>query len=416
MNTYNTNVLILGKTGSGKSALVNYLYGQNIAVARVGRPVTERGLHRHQPFMWHDIQVSVFDSWGLESSFIDDWKEDLYAALRSCDQSQNIGDWFHTVIYCCDARKGQPDSCEQKKVLDELRGKGVRLIFALTRWGLCRENERETARKNLRRLYPDAPAVPVEAVSQKLRNGKVTDTQGREELFQEMCLNLRDNLLYHLCARTREELELSLKIARKRTMEVFEAEAGTLGVFRVYSEEMHRNIRDKASGFYYQELSRVYGRLHEQLDSINAMSVGVIKSYTGIDLAHEKTDIARLTREKLSRLAGWSGSAGEYMKTCVMSLVTAGYFQVKKKGRYRELLEKSVNNVNFEILDDLDNYINRLWQNEKLVREALVKKLAAGPKVSPPEESAKTPEDSRETPEKSPSGTGAAEAQTSRNP
>lgn len=408
MNTYNTNVLILGKTGSGKSALVNYLYGQNIAVAKVGRPVTERGLHRHPPFMWNDIQVSVFDSWGLESSFIDDWKEDLYAALRSCDQSQDIGDWFHTVIYCCDARKGQPDSCEQKKVLDELRRKGVRLIFALTRWGLCRDQEKEAALKNLRRLYPDAPAVPVEAVSQKLRNGTVTSVRGREELFQEMCLNLRDNLLSHLCAKTREELQLSLKIAKKRTMEVFETEAGTLGVFRVYSDEMHRAIRDKASDFYYQELSRVYSRLHEQLDSINAMSVGVIKSYTGIDLAHEKTDIARLTREKLARLSGWSGAASEYVKTCFMSLVTAGYFQVKKKERYRELLEKSVNNVNFEILDDLDNYINRLWQNEKLVREALVKKLTAEKEITAPEENRETPEenpekDRREKPEESPS-------------
>ena len=108
VSAFNTNVLILGKTGSGKSALVNYLYGRNIAIARAGKPVTERGLHRHPPFLWNDMQVSVFDSWGLESNRADVWKEDLYAAMRDSDQSQNIADWFHFVIYCCDARKSRP--------------------------------------------------------------------------------------------------------------------------------------------------------------------------------------------------------------------------------------------------------------------------------------------------------------------
>ena len=32
---FNTNILILGKTGVGKSSLVNYLYGQNIAIANL---------------------------------------------------------------------------------------------------------------------------------------------------------------------------------------------------------------------------------------------------------------------------------------------------------------------------------------------------------------------------------------------
>lgn len=378
VSAFNTNVLILGKTGSGKSALVNYLYGRNIAIARAGKPVTERGLHRHPPFLWNDMQVSVFDSWGLESNRADVWKEDLYAAMRDSDQSQNIADWFHTVIYCCDARKSRPDEFEQEKVLKELRDRGVRLIFALTRWGLCTDRQKESMRTGLLSLYPDLAAIPVEAVSQKLRNGRTTAVQGREELFREMCINLRDNLLSHIFAATRQEMQLSVKIAKRRTMDVFEELAGSLGVFTVYGQEMHDAIREKATDFYLDEMKRVYGRFQEKMEQINTMSAEVIRSYTGIDLAHEEVDIARVTREKLSRLSGWNGAVGEYVRTCVMSLVTGGYFQMRKKDKYREMLEKSVNNVNFELLDGLDNYTSRIWQDEKLVREAFLEKLNAG--------------------------------------
>ena len=383
MSTFNTNVLILGKTGSGKSALVNYLYGRNIAIARVGKPVTERGLHRHPPFLWNDMQVSVFDSWGLESNRAADWKADLYSAMRDCDQSPDIADWFHTVIYCCDARKSRPDDFEQEQVLSELRQKGVRIIFALTRWGLCTDRQKESMRTALLSLYPDLAAIPVEAVSQKLRNGTTTQVQGREELFREMCINLRDNLLSHLFAAVRQEMQLSVSIAKRRTMEVFEEISGSLGVFTVYGQEMHNTIREKATAFYLEEMKRIYSRFQEKMTQINTMSAGVIKGYTGIDLAHEEVDIAKVTREKLSRLSGWNGAVGEYVRTCVMSLVTGGYFQIRKKEKYREMLEKSVNNVNFELLDGLDSYTTRIWQDEKLVREMFLKKLSAEP--CPPE-------------------------------
>lgn len=63
---FNTNILILGKTGVGKSSLVNYLYGQNIAIAKSGKPVTLRGFHKHPSFKYKSLNVTVYDSWGLE--------------------------------------------------------------------------------------------------------------------------------------------------------------------------------------------------------------------------------------------------------------------------------------------------------------------------------------------------------------
>ena len=47
----NTNVLILGKTGSGKSSLINYLYGTDMVIGKAGAPVTVKGFHKQPSFV-----------------------------------------------------------------------------------------------------------------------------------------------------------------------------------------------------------------------------------------------------------------------------------------------------------------------------------------------------------------------------
>ena len=42
-----SNILIAGKTGVGKSAFINYIYGHDVAESRAGSPVTAEGLHEY---------------------------------------------------------------------------------------------------------------------------------------------------------------------------------------------------------------------------------------------------------------------------------------------------------------------------------------------------------------------------------
>ncbi len=58
------NILIIGKSGSGKSSLINYLYGKNIAKTGVGRPVTQNGFDKYS-INWENINVEIYDSVGL---------------------------------------------------------------------------------------------------------------------------------------------------------------------------------------------------------------------------------------------------------------------------------------------------------------------------------------------------------------
>ena len=217
-----TNILILGKTGAGKSTLVNYLYGREIAVARAGRPVTEKGLHRHEPFAYNGMDIVIWDSWGLEPDKAREWWESLKEELIRQSGQPDIKDWIHTVIYCYDAKMSRLDSYEVEHVLKPLIDMGYRVIFALTKWGRCSPAEKEAAMEVFSKKYPGFSTIPVESISQKLRNGKTTSTEGWENIFREICLNLRKNLMYHLRIRTRNEMEEAINRAENATLAYYD--------------------------------------------------------------------------------------------------------------------------------------------------------------------------------------------------
>ena len=74
MNSFSTNVLILGKTGVGKSALLNYLFGDEISSVGSGKPVTGEGIFTYEPFDYNGINITINDSWGIEPDKAGKWK------------------------------------------------------------------------------------------------------------------------------------------------------------------------------------------------------------------------------------------------------------------------------------------------------------------------------------------------------
>jgi predicted GTPase len=179
------NIVIIGKTGAGKSSLINYLYGYGspIAKAGVGKPVTERGFHKHN-LTWKTIPVNIYDSSGLEVGDAPNWHEMLKDELKEHGTDRPVSEWFHTIFYCLNAATTRVESFEVN-IINELITNKYRVIVVLTRADITSKETRSTLKDCIRKeVSSEIPIIEVCSVAQKMPFGE-TVTSGIDELQEE---------------------------------------------------------------------------------------------------------------------------------------------------------------------------------------------------------------------------------------
>ncbi|MDD6630030.1 MAG: 50S ribosome-binding GTPase [Faecalibacterium sp.] len=105
------NIMILGKTGVGKSTLINSLFGENLAVTGFGRPVTQ-DIHK---FETEDCPISIYDTPGMEldgqhsaENLLNDITKLIHDKMRSNDSESAI----HCVLYCINTTSSRFEESE----------------------------------------------------------------------------------------------------------------------------------------------------------------------------------------------------------------------------------------------------------------------------------------------------------------
>ena len=75
-----TNVLIIGKSGVGKSSLVNYMFGKELQKVGVGAPVTKMEIKEFTYKYDDHFEMHIYDTWGLEPSVqkAEEWKRIVF--------------------------------------------------------------------------------------------------------------------------------------------------------------------------------------------------------------------------------------------------------------------------------------------------------------------------------------------------
>ena len=95
INKDSTNVLIIGKSGVGKSSLLNYMFGKELQKVGVGAPVTKMEVKEFVYKYDDHFEMHIYDTWGLEPSAekAEEWKNTIFKEIERHD-AKNISDWF----------------------------------------------------------------------------------------------------------------------------------------------------------------------------------------------------------------------------------------------------------------------------------------------------------------------------------
>ena len=151
INNFKKEILIIGKSGVGKSSFINYMLGSNECEVGDGKPVTSKGIYRKE----FGKDCYLYDTWGLEADKYNEWKRLLEKVLGNEDNTlfegifkgifkehidYPIKGFFDSIFYCLSAQSGRVEE-KELVVIKWLYDKKENPIIILTKCDIAGEEK-----------------------------------------------------------------------------------------------------------------------------------------------------------------------------------------------------------------------------------------------------------------------------------
>lgn len=189
------NIAVLGKSGVGKSTLINYLFGQSIRKTGTGEPVTERGFHPVKMEI-NELPVLLFDSWGLEPGKEKDWMEDLKRALHCRGIDKPAYKWFHSIFFCIAANHRVEEL--ELEIIDRILSNSYPVTVVITKADMVSEAELQDMKKPIQEKFGAlVNIVAVSSEEKKTRRGTLKP-YGKEEIQSEIIEHFKQGIQWRL--------------------------------------------------------------------------------------------------------------------------------------------------------------------------------------------------------------------------
>jgi len=109
-NLARLNVIVAGKTGSGKSTLINSVFRANLAETGIGMPVTQN----MRKYTKEGVPLTIYDTVGFELSkeIRDASQQEIAETIKKCELSGDDNQRIHCLWYCINAAGGRVEQGE----------------------------------------------------------------------------------------------------------------------------------------------------------------------------------------------------------------------------------------------------------------------------------------------------------------
>lgn len=188
------NIIVAGKTGVGKSTLINSVFKGNLAQTGVGKPVTQSTKAITKP----GVPLKVYDTKGFElgKDAQEKVKVDIAKLIKDGNKNYNINEMIHCIWYCIStvSNRIEPEEIEWLRELTAIDGvKQVPVIIILTQ-AFSKKNADIMRKMIMNEGLNVIGVIPILAQDYEINEEYVAKAYGLEELIQLMSKELPNKL------------------------------------------------------------------------------------------------------------------------------------------------------------------------------------------------------------------------------
>jgi len=193
------NILIAGRTGVGKSTLINSIFQGNFATTGQGRPVTEKT----KEIKKEGIPLSIFDTRGLEMADFSETLEALKSLINERSKNIDSNQHIHVAWICIaeDFRRVEP---AEEELVRTLVDRNIPVIAVITK-----ARSDQGFRAKVQEILPQVSnTVRIRAISEELDEGIVLPAMGLKNLVDSTIQVVPEGLKRAFTAAQKVDIEL----------------------------------------------------------------------------------------------------------------------------------------------------------------------------------------------------------------